>query len=230
MALRKFKPRSPEIYLNKIIGDASLARLGHLNGLVDDVEAKKADQEIHTLDYPFVFYPESTLFNAGPVYQYPSGMGMGPIPAITLNSYKVRGILPYSGSSIISEYLGTIKIIPAQDVFGSPILFPGKLTGMVAAVEDDLIVFDPTLDITTTPLADGAQMWDIDASVFNTLYGVKIMMNSYGPADPVTGEINYALVLEAYGAVPTVDLATALISYEFEFVSQSNSAITLWWD
>ena len=195
-----------------------------------DVDTHKADKEIHTLDYPFIFYPESTLIDAGPVYKYPSGMGMGFIPAVTLNTYKVKGILPYSGSSVISQYLGTIKIIPAQDVFGSPILFPGKLTGMVAATEDDLIVFDPTLDITTTPLADGAQMWDIDAEVFNTLYGVKIMMESYGSADPDTGEINYALVLEAYGAVPTVDLATALISYEFEFVSQNNSTITLWWD
>jgi hypothetical protein len=228
--LRKFKPRSPEIYLNKIEGDSTFARLGHLNGLVDDVEVNKANQEIHTLDYPFIWYPESTLFNAGPLYQYPSGQGMGFIPAVTLNSYRVRGVLPYSGSSVISEYLGTIKIIPAQDVFGSPILFPGKLTGMVAATEDDIIVFDPTLDITTTPLADGAQMWDIDAGVFNTLYGVKIMMESYGPADPVTGEINYALILEAYGSVPTVDLATALISYDFEFVSQNNSTITLWWD
>ena len=230
MALKKFRPKSPDKTLGRSKGDTEYARFAHLNSLVSDVDTHKADKEIHTLDYPFIWYPESTLFNAGPLYQYPSGQGMGPIPAVTLNTYKVRGILPYSGSSVISQYLGTIKIIPAQDVFGSPILFPGKLTGMVAAVEDDLIVFDPTLDITTTPLADGAQMWDIDASVFNTLYGVKIMMNSYGPADPVTGEINYALVLEAYGAVPTVDLATALISYEFEFVSQSNSAITLWWD
>ena len=169
------------------------------------------------------------MIDAGPVYQYPIGMGMGIIPAVTLNTYKVKGILPYSGSSIISQYLGTIKIIPPANLFGGPVLFPGKITGMVAAVEGDL-VFDPTLDVTTTPLADGAQMWDIDASVFNTLYGVKIMMNSYGPADPDTGEINYALVLEAYGAVPTVDLATALIAYEFEFVSQNNSIITLWWD
>ena len=228
MALKKFKPRSPEIYLNKIKGDASLARLGHLNGLVDDVEKSKANQEIHTLDYPFVFYPESTLFNAGPVYQYPSSIG---IPAVTLNSYKVRGVFPYSGSSVISQYLGTIKLTPTNELFafGGPILFPGKLIGMVAAVEDDLTIFDPTLDVTTTPLADGAQMWDIDAEVFNTLYGVKVMMNSYGSPDPDTGEINYALVLEAYGAVPTSDLATALISYEFEFVS-GNSNVTLWWD
>jgi hypothetical protein len=228
MALKKFKPRSPEIYLNKIKGDASLARLGHLNGLVDDVEKSKANQEIHTLNYPFVFYPESTLFNAGPIYQYPSGQGMGFIPAVTLNSYRVRGVLPYSGSSVISQYLGTIKLIPTGELFGGPILFPGKITGMVAATEEGDI-FDPTLDITTTPLADGAQMWDIDAAVYNTLYGVKVMLYSYGPADPVTGEINYALVLEAYGSVPTVDLATALISYDFEFAA-GNSNVTLWWD
>jgi hypothetical protein len=229
MALKKFKPRSPEIYLSKIKGDAALARLGHLNGLVDDVEKSKANQEIHSIPYPFVFYPESTLFNAGPVYQYPAGMGMGPIPAITLNSYRVRGILPYSGSSVISEYLGTIKIIPSNELFGGPILFPGKITGMVAAVEDGNL-FDPTLDVTTTPLADGAKMWDIDAEEFNTLYGVKIMMYAYDEnPDPVTEEINYALVLEAYGSVPTTDLATALISYDFEFVS-GNSNVTLWWD
>ncbi len=228
MAIRKFKPSSPDRALGKIKGDADFARFAHLNRLVDDVETGKANQEIHTLNYPFVNYPESTLFNAGPLYQYPSGQGMGPIPAITLNSYKVRGVLQYSGNSVISQYLGTIKLIPTGELFGAPILFPGKLTGMVAATEDGTI-FDSTVDITTTPLADGAQMWDIDAEAYNTLYGVKIMLYSYGPADPVTGEINYALVLEAYGSVPTIDLATALISYDFEFVA-GNSIVTLWQD
>jgi hypothetical protein len=227
--LRKFKPRSPEIYLNKIEGDSTFARLGHLNGLVDDVEVNKANQEIHNIPYPFVNYPQATLFDAGPLYQYPSGTGMGPIPAVTLNSYRVRGVLQYSGNSVISQYLGTIKLIPNGELFGGPVLFPGKLTGMVAAVAANLPFFDPTLDVTTTPLADGAQMWDIDAGVFNTLYGVKVMMESYGSPDPITGEINYALVLEAYGSVPTVDLATALISFDFEFVS-GNSTVTLWQD
>jgi hypothetical protein len=36
--IRKFKPRSPDFYLGKIEGDNELARLAHLNGLVDDVE------------------------------------------------------------------------------------------------------------------------------------------------------------------------------------------------
>jgi hypothetical protein len=230
MALKKFRPKSPDKALGRSKGDIEYARFAHLNSLVSDVDTHKADKEIHTLDYPFIWYPESTLIDAGPVYQYPSGMGMGFIPAVTLNTYKVKGVLPYSGSSVISQYLGTIKIIPAQDTFGGPVLFPGKLTGMVAAIASDIILFDPTLDVTTTPLADGAQIWDIDAEVFNTLYGVKVMMNSYGPADPDTGEINYALVLEAYGATPTTDLGGALISYEFEIVSQNNSIITLWWD
>jgi len=229
MAIRKFKPSSPDRALGKIKGDTEFARFGHINRLVDDVETGKANQEIHTLDYPFVFYPESTLFNAGPLYQYPSGQGMGPIPAVTVNSYRVRGVLQYSGNSVISQYLGTIKLIPNGELFGGPILFPGKITGMVAAVETNDVFFDPTLDVTTTPLADGAQMWDIDAGVFNTLYGVKVMLYSYGPADPVTGEINYSLVLEAYGSVPTTDLATSLISYDFEFAA-GNSNVTLWWD
>jgi hypothetical protein len=229
MAIRKFKPSSPDKALGKIQGDTEFARLGHLNRLVDDVETGKANQEIHTLDYPFVFYPESTLFNAGPLYQYPSGQGMGFIPAVTVNSYRVRGVLQYSGNSVISQYLGTIKLIPNGELFGGPVLFPGKLTGMVAAVAANLPFFDSTLDVTTTPLADGAQMWDVDAGVFNTLYGVKVMMYSYGTPDPVTGEINYALVLEAYGSVPTTDLAQSLISYEFEFAA-GNSNVTLWWD
>jgi len=229
MAIRKFKPSSPDRALGKIKGDTEFARFGHINRLVDDVETGKANQEIHTLDYPFVWYPESTLFNAGPLYQYPSGQGMGFIPAVTVNSYRVRGVLQYSGNSVISQYLGTIKIIPTNEIFGGPVLFPGKITGMVAAVESNDVFFDPTLDVTTTPLADGAQMWDIDAAAYNTLYGVKIMMYSYGPADPVTGEINYSLVLEAYGSVPTVDLATALISYDFEFAA-GNANVTLWWD
>ena len=57
MAIRKFKPSSPDKALGKIKGDAEFARFGHLNRLIDDVETDKADQEIHTLDYPFVFYP-----------------------------------------------------------------------------------------------------------------------------------------------------------------------------
>jgi hypothetical protein len=229
MAIRKFKPSSPDRALGKIKGDTEFSRFGHINRLVDDVETGKANQEIHTLDYPFVWYPESTLFNAGPLYQYPSGQGMGFIPAVTVNSYRVRGVLQYSGNSVISQYLGTIKLIPNGELFGGPVLFPGKITGMVAAVESNNVFFDPTLDVTTTPLADGAQMWDTDAAVYNTLYGVKVMMYSYGPADPVTGEINYSLVLEAYGSVPTVDLATALISYDFEFAA-ANANVTLWWD
>jgi hypothetical protein len=228
MAIRKFKPSSPDKSLGKIKGDAEFARFGHLNRLIDDVETDKADQEIHNIPYPFISYPQSTLFNAGPIYQYPSGQGMGLIPAVTLNSYKVRGVLQYSGSSVISEYLGTIKIIPTDELYGGPILFPGKITGMVAANEDGSI-YDPTINITTTPLADGALMWDTDAGAYITLYGVKIMLYSYGPADPVTGEINYALVLEAYGSVPTGDLDTSLISYDFEF-ALGNSNVTLWWD
>jgi len=229
MAIRKFKPSSPDKTLGKIKGDTEFARFAHLNRLVDEVDVTKANQEIHNIPYPFVNYPEATLFDAGPLYEYPAGQGMGLIPAVTLNSYKVRGILEYSGSSVISQYLGTIKLIPNGELFGGPILFPGKLTGMVAATEANSVFFDPTLDITTTPLADGAQMWDIDAGVFNTLYGVKMMMYSYGTPDPDTGEINYALILEAYGSVPTTDLATALISYDFEFVA-GNSNVTLWQD
>jgi len=227
MSIRKFRPSSPDKSLGKIKGDNEIARFGHLNRLAEDVEAGKANQEVHTLDYPFIDYPRATLFNAGPLYHYPVGQGMGSIPAITLNSYRVRGMLPYSGSSLISQYLGTIKLIPNNEYYG-PILFPGKLTGMVAATEDGNL-FDPTYDVTTTPLADGAQMWDVDANAYNTLYGVKMMMYSYGTPDPITGEINYALVLEAYGTIPTSDLAESLISYEFEFVS-GNSNVTLWWD
>jgi hypothetical protein len=230
MALKKFRPKSPDKTLGTSKGDTTYARFAHLNSLVSDVDTHKADKEIHNISYPFVWYPESTLFNAGPIYHYPSGMGMGFIPDVTLNNYKVRGVIPYSGSSVISVYLGTIKLIPTGELYGAPILFPGKITGMVAAVEGDTVFFDPTLDITTTPIADGAKMWDIDAGVFNTLYGVKIIMSAYYEnPDPVTGEINYALVLEAYGSVPTSDLGAALISYEFEFVA-GNSNVTLWWD
>jgi hypothetical protein len=228
MSIKKFRPSSPDKALGKIKGDNELAKFGHLNRLIDDVETGKANQEIHTLGYPFIDYPRATLFNAGPLYQYPVGIGMGPIPAITLNNYKVRGMLPYSGSSVISQYLGTIKIIPTNEFYGGPVLFPGKLTGMVVAAEDGNL-FNPTEDVTTTPLADGAQMWDIDAGVYNTLNGVKMMMYSYGPSNPITGEINYALVLEAYGTIPTTDLAIALISYDFEIVA-GNSIVTLWQD
>jgi hypothetical protein len=229
MSIRKFKPSSPDKSLGKIKGDNEIARFGHLNRLAEDVEAGKANQEVHTLDYPFIDYPRATLFNAGPLYHYPVGQGMGSIPAITLNSYRVRGMLPYGGSSIISQYLGTIKLVPTGNFYGGPILFPGKLTGMVAATDGGSL-FDPSVDVTTTPLADGAQMWDVDANAFNTLNGVKMMMYAYsGNPDPDTGEINYALVLEAYGAIPTTDLAEALISYDFEIVA-GNSIVTLWQD
>lgn len=231
MALRKFKPRSPEIYLNKIEGDSTFARLGHLNGIVDDVEAKKADQELHEIPHPFYDYPESTLFDAGPLYHYPGGMGMGPIPELTLENYKVRGIVSYYGSSVISQYLGTVKIIPDQSqIIPTVFVFPGKLTGSVTATEGEINLWSTTQDLTVTPLADGAMMWDSDATQFNKLNDVKVMMYSYGLPDTETGEVNYALVLEAYGTVVTTDTATALISYDFEFSTPSTSKVTLWWD
>lgn len=37
MAIRKFKPQSPDPSINKIKGDTEFARLGHLNRLVDDI-------------------------------------------------------------------------------------------------------------------------------------------------------------------------------------------------
>ena len=229
MALKKFKPRSPEIYLNKIEGDNTFARLGHLNGMVDDVEEHKADQELHKLDHPFYGFPESTLFNAGPFYQFPGGTGMGIIPETTLNSYKLSGILGYSGSSVISQYLGTIKLIPnTSGAIPFAYIFPGKLTGMVMAANGE--VTWSSKDLINTPLADGAMMWDVDADDFNKLNDVKIMLYSYGDPDIDTGEANYAVVLEAYGTVPTADLATAIISYNFEFIAPSDSKVSLWWD
>lgn len=230
MALKKFKPESPDKALGKIKGDNEFARLGHLNKLVSDVDSKKADQEIHNISYPFYNYPEATLINAGATYEYPAGIGIGPIPAVTFNTYKVKGITQYSGSSILSIYLGTVKIKPnVNGWISSALVFPGKLTGMVMATNENGLL--SSSDFTTTPLADGAMMWDTDAGSFNKLNDVRVMMYAY-ENNPINGtqEVNYALVLEAYGTVPTSDFATALISYEFEFVSVSDAAITLWWD
>ena len=39
MAIKKFKPLSPDPALNKIKGDTEFARLAHLNKLVDDINA-----------------------------------------------------------------------------------------------------------------------------------------------------------------------------------------------
>ena len=53
MAIRKFKPSSPDKALGKIKGDIELARFGHLNRLVDDTtaEIKKAVEESTNLDF-----------------------------------------------------------------------------------------------------------------------------------------------------------------------------------
>ena len=42
MAIKKFKPASPDKALGKIVGDTEFARLGHLNRLVDDINNNPA--------------------------------------------------------------------------------------------------------------------------------------------------------------------------------------------
>lgn len=40
MPIRKFRPLSPDPYINKLKGDTEFARLGHLNSLIDQVDTE----------------------------------------------------------------------------------------------------------------------------------------------------------------------------------------------
>jgi hypothetical protein len=175
--------------------------------------------DVNYTPYPFNDFPEPQVTDLGPAYIYMNNF--------TLNKFKVKGVFLVQGSSSISYYIGTIKMRPLNQS-EEPFIWPGKLTGMVMASEDNLFITNT--DKITSPLAIGAAMWDIDAATWNDIIELRMMLYTYGEADPETNEVNYALVFEAYAANPTIDLSAALISYEYEFLAPSNTTITLWQD
>jgi hypothetical protein len=198
MALKKFKPRSPEVYLNKIKGDASLARLGHLNGLVDDVEAKKANQETGHTSFPYQWYPDASVVSTGAKYVYTDGT--------TLYGYKIIGMINVPTnqpqSNYINEYLGTL-VLTNPTMSG---LFPGKLSGMVT-------YYDGTSDYHFGNLSSSAYLWDDYSDERVLVNGITVNMYQYENFD---NEIWYAITLESQSLAPGT-LLSGVINYEIEF-------------
>jgi len=128
MALKKFKPRSPEIYLNKIVGDNTFARLGHLNGLVDDINKSELYSTYKTgiYDiYPFPVTP-SMIKGSTKVIDTPATPTMFPY---NLESYKVGGVyeLGSANDTFIIEYIGTVETTDGSSLY----IYPFKTTGTV---------------------------------------------------------------------------------------------------
>jgi len=130
MPLKKFKPLSPEIYLNKTVGDNTFARLGHLNGLVDDINKSELYSIYRTgiYDiYPFPVTPSmikgSTKVIDTPGYPAPT---MFPF---NLESYKVGGVyeLGSANDTFIIEYIGTVETTDGSFLY----TYPFKTTGTV---------------------------------------------------------------------------------------------------
>ena len=130
MALKKFKPLSPEIYLNKTVGDNTFARLGHLNGLVDDINKSELYSIYRTgiYDiYPFPVTPSMIKGNTK-VIDTPAYPTMFPF---NLESYKVGGVyeLGSADDTFIVEYIGTVETTDGSFLE----VFPFKTTGTVTS-------------------------------------------------------------------------------------------------
>jgi hypothetical protein len=194
MALRKFKPRSPEIYLNKIDGDNSVARLGHLNGLVDDVETKKADQQTGLATIPFQWYPDASVVETGAKYKYTDDT--------VLYGYKIMGMVNVANSNHdhLNEYLGTLVV--TNSTMAS--IFPSTISGMALYYDDS--------DLLTSPLSTSVYLWDTNLNQRVLIEGVTVNFYQY---DVFGNETWYAVLLESNTATG-VELA-GVINYEIEF-------------
>lgn len=202
----------------------TLFKKGWLN-LESYVKSLIGSFEKTNVPYPFIGMgyqlPDAQLIETGEAYLYSDNN--------EIKKVKVKGVFVHYGSSAIYYYFGTIKVTPYNKNTTIPFVFPSNLTGMVMASEDANF-FDSTYDKIATPLAIGAKFYDIDAMLYNPLDSLQITMYEYGLPDEVTGEINYALVLEATCEVPTTDLQNALVSYEIELLVPKKSEVTLWQD
>lgn len=176
------------------------------------------------IPYPFIGMgyqlPEAKVIETGEAFKYSDNT--------ELKKVKIKGMFEHYGNSSFYNYFGTIRVLPENK--NNPIfVFPCNLTGMVMASESSNY-FDSTYDKVVSPLAVGAKFWDIDASAYNPLDSLGVFLYEYGEPDAQTGEINYAVVLEATCAVPTSDLQNALISYEIELLVPMKTEVTLWQD
>lgn len=225
MTLKKIVPASPDKALGKIKGDNAIARFAHINQLASQVDDLKANKEEYQVPFGWENYPEPTMIELGTRYHYqPDNYD---INGIKINSYKIGGMLYYSGSSVISQYIGTIKMIPISMMSTIP-PWPGSIKGMVIASSN---LGNPTIDITTTPLASGAMVWDTDAGEFITLDNVRVMLYPYeGNPNGTTGECNFAVVIEATGSTVTSDIASFLMNFEIEFLASNYTKIEFWQD
>ncbi len=197
MAIRKFKPSSPDRALGKIKGDAEFARFAHLNRLVDDVEVGKANQETGLATYGYEWYPDASVISTGPKYVYTDGT--------TLYGYKIIGMraVPFSGpgSDHLNEYVGTL--VMTNSTMAN--IFPGKISGTIT-------YYDGTNDLHFSPLSSSAYLWDDNTDDKTLVEGITINFYPYGDYG---NETWYAVVIES-DTVTDAELS-GVINYEVEF-------------
>ena len=227
MTLKKIVPASPDKALGKVKGDNAIARFAHINQLASQVDDLKANKETYQIPYGWEWYPEPTMIEMGTRYHYqPDNYD---INGIKINSYKIGGMLPYSGSSAVSIYVGTLRMTPISMASIIP-PWPGSIKGMVMSTNINGFPSSNN-DITTTPLASGAMVWDNDAEAFITLNDVRVMLYPYeGNPNGTTGECNFAVVIEATGSTVTSDISSFLVNFEIEFLTSNYTKVELWQD
>ena len=125
MAIKKYKPLSPDPYVGKIKGDTEFARLAHLNDLVDQVNNSGSTYKVYTglmsqtgTNAPTVSVLENTIGNI--VWTY-SGVGsyqgtlVGAFPSGKVFFYMAPGVGYNAGPQIYSQQIRTIAS-PSPDL------------------------------------------------------------------------------------------------------------------
>ena len=206
MALKKFRPKSPDYALGRNKGDTEYAKFGHLNALVSDVEINKANQETGRTSIPYEWYPDASVVSTGSKYKYTDGT--------TLYGYKIMGMcsLPFRYQTPLSdhlnEYLGTL-VLTNGTMSG---IFPGKISGMMTYYDGE------SNTVYGSPLSYSGYLWDNASGSRVLVEGITVNFYQY---NQVNNEIWYAVVLQSEIAGEGVQL-NGVINYEFEFSYPSN--------
>jgi hypothetical protein len=193
MPLKKYKPLSPDPFINKITGDTQFARLAHVNNLIDQIN--NDSDLISTILYSGTFFDTTTQTNGG---------------ATTANQVAINSTQTANGMTLANN---TITIANAGVYFVSAsmqLAFTGGASNYNVTIwytVNDVVVPNSAFTFTTT----GAQNDQTLATITDTIAltagqslkfywwsqatGMKLLATAAGtnPTRPMSPSVNITM-------------------------------------
>lgn len=222
MSIKRFSAKTPAKLMTKYPGNNALARIGHVNEVIDAINDGITGSEVGQIPYPFEWWPNASIINTGTEFQYqPWEPGT---EGVKLTGALLKGTWTPSNNSGLSDYITTLRITYPNLM--APSFFPGEITGMiqVPTVEGGTIVL--------APLASGSHIGfdSDDEPVYIHDFGFSLIPYQYGEEELHDGYQEYALL--ATGAVKKADgtpssvNSQTIVSYNFKLLAVNDSVIT----